>query len=263
MAKQIDPVKLSTAKPILATASENAGGFCFNTKNDAIRFANEIAQSGRRRASKGGLSFAKDYADGVVNIHIEMTSGTDSRIFKLVSDVVPLIYPEDARSLDIKIFVADKCGVTTTKRKANHSDMLVVGDPAPLSDYVIPAVIGFGGSNKIQQIGINPLASAYDRFLKVCSILSDREVDFFSVFAPELDGGVTNCLIKSMPSPGQNGSRFSPEVGRWPAIEAEQDNLFAGLVVALSDDLIVAGFAKGCASGFEVSQIFPSFCDSC
>ena len=235
-------------------------GLRFQTKNDALRFANDVAERGRRWAVERGLSFAKDHLNGVVDIHAKVTTRANSRVLKFIFKAAPLVYPKSNWPTDKKVFITDQHSVLSPKGKPKYARVFVADNLTGQTNNFIAPVIRLACSYKIDDIGADMLTSTFDCIFKVVGILAERKVHALSIFAPDCDRRVTDSLVKGVSSVRKDTGGFCPQNRCGALREAETDDLVAGMVVVVADDFIVAGAREGVAEALERVQIFPSSC---
>lgn len=241
----------------------DSGRLCFKTKNDALAFANNSAKRGRRAALEWGMSFTQDYLDGVIDIHVDISTGSDTRIFKLIGGVTPFVDPEFERADHQKVFVADKQRCFTPKGKADDSGMLFVGQFASKSDHIIPAIVRLASPQEVENAWMDVLAVFGDCDFKISSIHPDREIDALRVFPPQGNSGVTHGLVEGVSGIADDAHCLGSQDRRRPERIPKKDDFFRGFSIVLANDFILALGDKVFASQFKINKIFPSSRDCC
>lgn len=237
---------------------QQAGGLRFESKDDALAFANDIAERGRSIATEWGVSFAQDYFNGVINIHLEVSAGADTRIFKFIGGSTPFIDKNFDRPNDIKIFVGDEISHVASQRKLNNAGVFICGEFTGDADYIVPTVVRLARPDEIQNVSIDLLASVLDCDLEIGGVPPHREIDTFGIFPPGSESRVANGLVKRVAGIRNYAHGPSPKDGGRSLRESQGDDLFAGLWIISSNDFVLAYGDERFASRFKIDKVFPS-----
>lgn len=237
----------------------NASRLRFETGDDALRHAQKIAEHGRCWAIERGQSFSHDYLNGLINIHLEVSAGGNSRVFKFIPQSVPFVNPQRGGAEDVQAFIGREDPAIRIQTKAKNTNVLIrTGNFKKCPQQVISTIIWPCGPYEINDFRMNITTAIFDTLFEITGIFADGIMDTPCIFSTKFDGGIADRLIESVSSIVQEVGCEDSEAS-WDSLRKPQlDDFFAGLVVAMSDDFIIAGAKKGGAGPLKLRKVFPS-----
>lgn len=242
------------------SSTADAGTFRFNSRHDAMHFAEVSVQNGRNWLAAHNIRITDDYLKGNVELHLDVAATSNSSKFKLISSVIPFVDTDSTRTFDIKAFSMEP-GAGSICRNSDNSSMLFPSKSCKGPQKTIASEIRIEPSNERAQVWVNGFAVVPNFKLKVLWVFPEREIDILSASGSEHQGSIAGGLVKRVAQIVYNSVDLNSEGwGNW-LIKSELYDFLAGLRIELLDNLVLAHLDKDVASRFDISNVFLSGID--
>lgn len=245
----------------LGAGAQNASRLRFETQHDAFNFARQSVEEGQRFMARNGFSCSNYYLEGNCEIHLHVTSLSDSSKLKLVSHIVPFVDTNGKRASTVEPFALKNGSCILHGYVKDALVFIGGGHSAECPKQVISAKIWLEPSQKIDEIGVNISTSPFDLILKILWFLPKWKMNARYVASAQKSRPVTECLVKRVTKVGNDSRGQGANFSRHPLPQTKIDDLFAGLRIVLSDNLVSAALDKSVASLFKIDEAFFSALD--
>ena len=161
----------------------DAGRLRFDTQDDALNFARQIVEDGRRRSSERGFSLADDYLKGRNHIHCPLywAALRHSHDFHFIAKFAPVAAAGHLKSrprLETWLRGEDRfCGV---ERDPQNALVFVRSRQAAEGVQLsipVPSIVGLEGFYEGHEVGVDVLQAVFDLVFKLDGAPGKREVE--------------------------------------------------------------------------------------
>lgn len=247
------------------SCEKNTASLSFDTQNDALNFADQLFKDSNRWLSSKDWCITDDYLNGHNNIHLHMSSLTDSCKFQLVFSVIPFIDANRGRALDkhatSSLSPAQNETIVFAKKR---QDFLVFVGPRHSTQFikdVVPSIMRIQCLNEFDDCLIDITAAVSECASKIVNTLSEREIHSLTIRSSECYSAIANCLIEGISKVVDDVVRENPNLGWNPVFETETNDLLSGLKIGVVKDIIVTQLDESIVSRFKIDKAFFSAVD--
>lgn len=234
---------------------DDAGGLRFETRDDALHYASELVEAGRRRLATENFHITDLYRQGRCDAVVVVAAGADSGQFYLVARAVPFASKFDGAN-DVEVSPA-KHEAVVVDADGEHPLVLVRTRHLPQSpEFIVPSKVWAEGADECDKIRLGTPKLAGDFSLQIIDGSAHWEVDVPNVVQAQALGGVAGGLIEGVPKLVDNSVGGQPDSAGNAALKARANDLLAGLTIHASDNGVSWSLDKARAGRFEICDAF-------
>ncbi len=231
----------------------------FDTQDDALDFARQSVEHGRRWVRQRGFSCTKDYLKNRARIDISGCSLPEARKFKLVVQFVPFVDANRKSAFPRcdgpGLLASYNLRPAAAQRYAQNTLVFVwTGEGAKRIEQVVPSIVRLECPDKDYKFGVNILATCRNFIIKIFKRLTKGEVDPLRIWSTQQHGTIADCLIERVSKVVYYARGRDSHLGRNAMMETKLDDLLSGIRITVVDDVISAVLDKSIAGRFEIND---------
>jgi hypothetical protein len=225
----------------LRTRSENPLRLRFDTQADALAFAKETVERGRKKFVERWSPILENYAKGRLEYVVEVSVPGDvatlgnSDKFYFVFSAMP--FPDIKGNAGSNPELAAINGRPRLCGQSYDTLMFVgAGHRKEPIEIAVPSFIGIQAHQISLEIDMDIAEPSFDFPMEVIDSLSNREMDPSGVIATEKHSCVSDALVQRMLEVAHDMIRIGAnDIGEW-LVQRDVDNLFAGCKIKIFPD---------------------------